>query len=139
MFVRHDRASRSSSSTPRQTRCVGGKIYYVSSGNLEQAIQRLADAATSLTLDQRLRIAALLAHPIEAATAPHAGDSSRSSNTPTESLVLTVEETADLLKVGRTTVYDLLRSGQLNSIMIGRLRRVRHTELIAYLDRIAPD
>ena len=53
------------------------------------------------------------------------------------SLVLTVEESADLLKVGRTTVYELIRSGQLDSIVIGRLRRIRHTALVAYLDEIS--
>lgn len=53
-----------------------------------------------------------------------------------ESLVLTVEETADVLKVGRTTVYDLIKTGLLNSIMIGRLRRIRHTDIVAYLDQI---
>ena len=48
----------------------------------------------------------------------------------------TVEETAELLKVGRTTVYDLLKTGQLSNIMIGRIRRIRHTDLTAYLDHI---
>ena len=32
-----------------------------------------------------------------------------------EPRVLTVEEAADLLRIGRTTVYDLIRTGQLDS------------------------
>ena len=56
---------------------------------------------------------------------------------PVEAVVLTVEETAELLKVGRTTIYDLVRDGQLGSIMIGRLRRIRYTDVITYLDQTA--
>jgi excisionase family DNA binding protein len=50
-------------------------------------------------------------------------------------LVLTVEETADALKVGRTTIYDLIKSGHLASIMIGRLRRIPYTDLLTYLEQ----
>lgn len=105
------------------------------SDDVERAIQRLADGAASLTLDQRLRIAALLAQPAEVHTA--ARESALPRAVPIESLVLTVEEAADLLKVGRTTVYDLIRTGRLSSIMIGRLRRIRHSDVLAYLDGIA--
>jgi excisionase family DNA binding protein len=37
-------------------------------------------------------------------------------------LVLTVDEAAMLLTVGRTTVDDLLKTGRLDGITIGRLR-----------------
>lgn len=50
--------------------------------------------------------------------------------------MLTVEETAELLKVGRTTVYDLIRTGRLRSVMIGRLRRIRDTAVTDYLDNL---
>ena len=107
------------------------------SDDVERAIQRLADGAGALTLDQRLRIAAFLARPADSeATAPLRELVASSPVTP-ESLVLTVEETADLLKVGRTTVYDLISSGRLGSVTIGRLRRIRHTDVVAYLDRIS--
>ena len=39
-------------------------------------------------------------------------------------VLITAEEAADCLKVGRCKVYDLVRSGQLESIKIGRLRRI---------------
>lgn len=39
-------------------------------------------------------------------------------------VLLTPEEAADALGVGRTTVYALLKSGDLESIQIGRLRRI---------------
>jgi excisionase family DNA binding protein len=39
-------------------------------------------------------------------------------------LLLTVEEAAEILAVGRTTVFHLIRTGQLATVQIGRLRRV---------------
>jgi excisionase family DNA binding protein len=49
----------------------------------------------------------------------------------------TVEQVAEMLHVGRDKVYYLLRTGQLNSIKIGKLRRItdRHlAEFIATLE-----
>ncbi|WP_045877110.1 helix-turn-helix domain-containing protein [Pseudofrankia sp. DC12] len=47
-------------------------------------------------------------------------------------LLLTVEEAADVLGLGRTTTYALIRTGALKSVRIGRARRVRVTDLDAY-------
>lgn len=41
-----------------------------------------------------------------------------------EPVLLTPEEAAEALKVGRCTVYDLIRTGQLASGKIGKLRRI---------------
>ena len=41
-----------------------------------------------------------------------------------ERMLLTAEEAAESLKVGRCKVYDLIRTGELESIKIGRLRRI---------------
>ncbi|OKA03355.1 helix-turn-helix domain-containing protein [Amycolatopsis regifaucium] len=38
--------------------------------------------------------------------------------------LLTVEEAAESLTVSRTIIYELIRSGELESVSIGRLRRV---------------
>jgi excisionase family DNA binding protein len=49
----------------------------------------------------------------------------------------TVEQVAEMLHIGRDKVYYLLRTGQLRSIKIGKLRRItsRHVaELIASLE-----
>jgi excisionase family DNA binding protein len=49
----------------------------------------------------------------------------------------TVEQVAELLHVGRDKVYYLLRTGQLRSIKIGKLRRitVRHlAQFVASLE-----
>jgi excisionase family DNA binding protein len=54
----------------------------------------------------------------DAAAPEHAADS-----TPDE-LLLTVEEVARRLRIGRTLVYQLISSGELESVKVGRLRRV---------------
>jgi excisionase family DNA binding protein len=49
-------------------------------------------------------------------------------------LLLTPEEVARVLRVGRTTVYALMKSGQLRSIHIGRSCRLSRAELERYVD-----
>ena len=39
-------------------------------------------------------------------------------------LLLTVEEAARRLRIGRTLIYQLISSGELESVKVGRLRRV---------------
>jgi excisionase family DNA binding protein len=41
-----------------------------------------------------------------------------------ERVLLTAEEVAEALHIGRCTVYDLIRSGHLRSFKIGKLRRI---------------
>ncbi|WP_460067451.1 helix-turn-helix domain-containing protein [Streptomyces sp. YKOK-I1] len=50
-------------------------------------------------------------------------------------VLLTVEEAARRLQIGRTVCYRLIRSGELESIDIGRLRRVPADAPAAYLAR----
>lgn len=44
--------------------------------------------------------------------------------TPTADVLLTVEEAARRLNIGRTTMYSLVSAGVIESVTIGRLRRV---------------
>jgi excisionase family DNA binding protein len=39
-------------------------------------------------------------------------------------LTLTIDRTAEILDVGRSTVYELLRAGKLQSVKFGRAHRV---------------
>jgi excisionase family DNA binding protein len=48
-------------------------------------------------------------------------------------LLLTVEETARRLRLGRTLVYRLISSGELESVTVGRLRRVPAECLVQYV------
>jgi len=51
-------------------------------------------------------------------------------------LLLTPAEAAELLGLGRSTVYELLASGDLESVCIGRARRIPHDALLAYVGRL---
>jgi excisionase family DNA binding protein len=63
----------------------------------------------------------------DAAVAGHAADGTQ------DELLLTVEETARRLRIGRTLVYQLISSGELESVKVGRLRRVPAECLPAYV------
>ncbi|GCD97111.1 helix-turn-helix domain-containing protein [Embleya hyalina] len=52
---------------------------------------------------------------------------------PPTNFVFTVEEAALFLKLGRTTVYRLIGTGELKSVTIGRSRRVPLEALTAYV------
>ncbi|HEY9471707.1 MAG TPA: helix-turn-helix domain-containing protein [Propionibacteriaceae bacterium] len=49
---------------------------------------------------------------------------------------LSVEQAAQLLNVGRSTAYDLIRSGQLRSVKIGRRRLVPRDALDSFIDKL---
>jgi excisionase family DNA binding protein len=62
---------------------------------------------------------------------------STSSVVPESSRVLlSVEEAAHRLGIGRTTAYYLIRSGDLDSVRVGRLRRVHVDAINAYAARL---
>jgi excisionase family DNA binding protein len=51
-------------------------------------------------------------------------------------LVLTVEEAAERLGIGRTLMYALIAAGDVESVRIGRLRRVPADALDAFVFRL---
>ncbi|HET9653730.1 MAG TPA: helix-turn-helix domain-containing protein [Kineosporiaceae bacterium] len=58
------------------------------------------------------------------------------STTALPKLLLKVEEAADCLNVGRTTMYALIKTGEIETVQVGRLRRVRVADLEAYAARL---
>lgn len=48
-------------------------------------------------------------------------------------LLLTVEEAAQQLGIGRTLMYSLVSTGEIHSITLGRLRRIPAEALAAYV------
>jgi excisionase family DNA binding protein len=48
-------------------------------------------------------------------------------------MVLTVEQAAHVLKIGKNTAYDLVRSGQIRSVRIGRQIRIPKSALMEFL------
>lgn len=49
-------------------------------------------------------------------------------------VALTVQDLEDILNISHNTAYELVRSGKLRSIKIGRLYRVPRDALLDYLD-----
>jgi excisionase family DNA binding protein len=54
--------------------------------------------------------------------------------TSSPSLLLTIEEAADRLRVGRCTMQALLLAGEVRSFKIGRLRRIPPEALTEYIE-----
>lgn len=48
-------------------------------------------------------------------------------------LVIRVEELTSLLAIGRNTAYELVRSGQIRSIRVGRSYRIPRNAIAEYL------
>jgi excisionase family DNA binding protein len=63
-------------------------------------------------------------------------DPHRPQDTNGDRLLLTTEEAADVLRVGRTTVYALIKEGQLRPVHIGRSCRISRAELERYVSRL---
>lgn len=51
----------------------------------------------------------------------------------------TVEQVAEILQVGRDKIYHLLRTGQLRSIKIGKLRRITDQHLAEFIKSLELD
>jgi excisionase family DNA binding protein len=50
--------------------------------------------------------------------------------------LLTIEEAAALLKIGRTNTYGLVMGGEIQSVKIGRRRLVVTASIVAFIDRL---
>lgn len=51
-------------------------------------------------------------------------------------ILLSVEQAAEQLTIGRTRVYELIRTGEIESVQIGRLRRIPAVALDNYVHRL---
>lgn len=51
--------------------------------------------------------------------------------------VLSVQQLADVLQIGRNSAYDLVKSGQIRSIRIGRTIRIPQSALFDYLNQLS--
>ena len=55
---------------------------------------------------------------------------------PTPRVLLTVEDAADRLSIGRTTMYALIKAGHVNTVRVGNLRRVPAEALDDYVHQL---
>ena len=53
-----------------------------------------------------------------------------------EQTLLTVEEAAQRLRIGRTQMFALIKSREIQSVQIGRLRRIPLTSIERYADAL---
>lgn len=51
-------------------------------------------------------------------------------------VVLSVPQLAEVLQIGRNSAYDLVKSGQIRSIRIGRTIRIPQSALFDYLNQL---
>jgi excisionase family DNA binding protein len=49
--------------------------------------------------------------------------------------LLSIRRAAEMLSLGHTKTYELLRAGELRSVKIGRARRIPEAEIAAYVAR----
>lgn len=50
-------------------------------------------------------------------------------------VVLSVQQLAEVLQIGRNSAYDLVKSGQIRSIRIGKTIRIPQAALLEYLGK----
>lgn len=63
-----------------------------------------------------------------------AGHSNERQSPTSRTLLVTIREAADVLSVGRTTIYELIWSGQLTPVHIGRCVRLPVVQLEQFVD-----
>jgi excisionase family DNA binding protein len=54
-------------------------------------------------------------------------------------LMYRVPEAAEALRISRSHLYELIRSGQVRSVTVGRARRISHAALTDYISHLEED
>jgi excisionase family DNA binding protein len=102
-------------------------------------VERTGDQQARLTLAADVQISEILRPLMPAGGAapgvnPAAGPSTPGRGGPRQGDLLTVEETAEILHIGRDKVCYLLRTGRLRSIKIGKLRRTSRPRITEFAE-----
>ncbi|GHI88320.1 helix-turn-helix domain-containing protein [Streptomyces xanthophaeus] len=53
-------------------------------------------------------------------------------------VLCTVKDAVVLLRLGRSTVYELMASGELPFVKLGRCRRIKRSDIDAFVDQLPP-
>lgn len=86
---------------------------------------------TETTDHRAAEVAALMARLAELLTDPPTPEPTPRRPMP-ERVLLTVEEAAQRLRIGRTRMFALVKTGAIESVRIGRLRRISVDAVTAY-------
>ena len=90
-------------------------------------------------MTSRTDLAALLAQLADALTEHTAPAAAPEPRPLPDRVLLTVEEAAERLGIGRSLAYRLIRERQIESVQIGRLRRVPAAAVTEYAARLVAD
>ncbi|MEO7979850.1 MAG: helix-turn-helix domain-containing protein [Sporichthyaceae bacterium] len=63
-------------------------------------------------------------------------DSSDTNASSVPRLLLTPEQAADALRLGRSRVYELMRDRRLRSVTVGRSRRIPYASLLDFVKQL---
>jgi excisionase family DNA binding protein len=77
-----------------------------------------------------------MTNPKSLATASRVFEQITEGTSPVRRKLYRVEEVAEVLNVGRTKVFDLMRSGQLASVKVGGSRRITEQAIDDYIVRL---
>lgn len=88
------------------------------------------------TANDIAQLAAGLAQLAERLATEHADNVRPAARPLPPRVLLTVEEAGERLGIGRTTAYSLVRSGELESVRIGRLRRISVSAIDEFAARL---
>lgn len=91
-----------------------------------------------MTPDRTAQITALLGQLAGLLTEEPRHESAKRNEPPAPParVLLTVEEAAERLGIGKTKTYSFVKSGELESVCIGRLRRVHVDAVAAFAARL---
>ncbi|MGH3782967.1 MAG: excisionase family DNA-binding protein [Pseudonocardiaceae bacterium] len=90
------------------------------------------NARTNEIVDLLARLAVLMSDQHPSAPVP-------ASRQMPARVLLTVEEAAERLHIGKTKTYALVKAGDIESVLIGRLRRVHIDAVDAYAARLTAE
>lgn len=94
---------------------------------------------SSLKAKHTSQLSELLAQLAAAVAEPDPPPPAAMAATPTERVLLSVEEAAERLSISRTRVYALIKTGALVSVRVGRLRRVPAEALTEFTTRLVAE
>jgi excisionase family DNA binding protein len=107
-------------------------------------VEKISDRAIRVTLVADVQISGTLNPPANGqsrrnAAGPAASVGAETGSGAREHEFLTVEDTAEILQIGRDKVYYLIRTGQLRSIKIGKLRRISRAWIADFVERLSAE